>query len=198
MSSPAQADLSAARTAATAFHVEARALLDRTSLLATLARYGDPVIHGSFALDLMVWRDLDIYLVGEPMPPARFFQLGAELADALEPARMSYRNERITGTPDLPLGLYWGIYLPGQQGWKIDIWHIEAAEHVRLKKYSDRVAADLTPAARGLILEIKAAVWQDPQYRRDFAAKDIYDAVLREGVTDIAGFLRYIARKAQH
>jgi hypothetical protein len=173
---------------AAGLRAEATEILDG-GLGDVLRSYGDVVVHGSYALDLMVWRDLDIYLVAPDIELSLFFELGGRLATLLDAHRMHFRNERAAANSDLPAGLYWGMYL---KEWKIDIWNVSEAEAARLLAYQESVARELTPEARRIILEIKAAMYRDARYRKEFGAKHIYDAVLHGGVTDVEGFAAHI------
>src|SRR5688500_8193348 len=103
---------------------EADQILYGQGLFDILSAYGKPYIAGSYALDLMTWRDLDIYLEGEELNDLDFFQLGASISMNLKPVKMSFRNELIAKTKGLPNGLYWGVYLGDERSgaWKIDIW----------------------------------------------------------------------------
>jgi hypothetical protein len=148
--------------------------------------------HGSYALDLMTWRDLDLYLVAEEMDAARFFELGGRLASLLQPRKMYFRDERAGGDHSLPVGMYWGLYAGD---WKIDLWAVEAEEARRLMEYESALAARLTDESRRVILAVKSAVCMDTNYRRAFGAKDVYDAVLDGGVRDEAGFRRYLGSR---
>jgi hypothetical protein len=57
------------------------------------------------------------------------------------------------------------------------------------------LAARLTPDIRRTIIEIKAAVWSDPGYRRTFHSQDVYEAVLQYGVTDVEAFRDLLRRR---
>ena len=167
---------------------EATALLDG-GLRDLLSSYGRLIEHGSYALDLMTWRDLDLYLVVEEMSTARFFELGGRVASLLQPRKVNFRDERAGTEKSLPAGLYWGLYA-GE--WKIDLWAIEAEEARRLMEYESALAARLTEESRRVILAVKSAVCTDTNYRRTFGAKDVYGAVLDGGVRDEEGFRRYL------
>jgi hypothetical protein len=172
---------------------EATTILHEGGLLAALARYGEPRPSGSYDLDLMVWRDLDVYVVTPDLPLSRFFSLGGEIAELLRPHRMRFRDERIAGTPGLPrLGLYWGVYF-GQ--WKLDVWAVAPEEFERLDRYLESVRSRLNTDSRKTILRLKEAFFSHAEYRQSFSAKDIYDAVLDRGVTDEAGLIRSLARQ---
>jgi hypothetical protein len=138
----------------------------------------------------MTWRDLDLHIVREDRDVKSFFDLGGEIAALLKPHRMHFRDESIVGTPGLPLGLYWGIYLGDERAgaWKIDIWETNGQAFDSVRCFGDEILAQLNDNNRAVILAIKAACWQHPQYRRGFTSADIYAAVLDRGVRDIEGF----------
>jgi hypothetical protein len=177
---------------------EADDILYRQELLTILSKYGVPYITGSYSLNLMTWRDLDIYIQKDNMNEAEFFQLGAEINKRYQPVKMSYRNERITQTKGLPFGLYWGVYFGNERkdAWKIDIWAVNENECGRLLKFCDDIAAKLTPSSTQNILTIKSNCWQDPDYRRSYASSDIYDAVLEKGITSLEEFRSYLIGKS--
>jgi hypothetical protein len=181
---------------------ELRAEADRLlaiGLSEILTDYGELNVVGSYALRLMVWRDLDIHLVRAGQDRKSFFELGARIADLLRPHRMHYRDQTIILTEGLPTGLYWGVYLGDEREgtWKIDIWQTNSDEFRRVREYGERVRSRLTDASRRAILEIKTACWKHPQYRRRFSSSDIYDAVLDHGISNVEefwGFLRNSGR----
>ena len=172
---------------------EIRSEADRilgSGLLALLARYGEVHVVGSYALGLMTWRDLDIHLVQEHLDVKAFFSLGGEITTLLQPRRMQFRDELLAGTPGLPNGLYWGIYLGGERAgaWKIDLWATNRQGFDSVRRFSDELASRLNDENRAAIVSIKAACWQHPQYRRGFTSADVYAAVLDRGVRDVDAF----------
>ncbi|HYC86433.1 MAG TPA: hypothetical protein VEB86_14465 [Chryseosolibacter sp.] len=173
---------------------EADELLHRNKLLDVLQIYGIPRISGSYALDLMTWRDLDIYLEVDAITEADFFKLGGQLCEALFPVRMQFRNERIARSSGLPHGLYWGSYLGDERkgSWKVDLWAVDKKECARLLEYCERIRQQLDDVSVAIILSLKSQCWQDPEYRRLYTSADIYDAVLFAGVKDLDGFWRYL------
>lgn len=179
-------------------HREADDILYNKGLLSILKKFGAPHITGSYSLNLMTWRDLDIYLETENITEEDFFMLGKEINNALAPVKMSYRNERIVQTEGLPVGLYWGIYLGNERvgAWKIDLWGLDKKECQRRLKFCDDIAARLTPASRELILSIKSECWQDPEYRRSYSSNDIYEAVFKGQVKSIREFKELLKRRS--
>ena len=173
---------------------EAEEILFEKGLFSILSSFGKPQISGSYALDLMTWRDLDIYLQADNITETDFFALGSKICTAFTPVKMSFRNELIAKTKNLPTGLYWGIYLGNERAgaWKIDIWAVNVSECQRLIKYCTDIKQKLTPARALQILKIKSECWKDPEYRRSYSSTDIYTAVFEKKVTDIEGFKLYL------
>lgn len=159
--------------------------------------YGEVHIIGSYALRLMVWRDLDIHVVHPTLDRKSFFELGGMIATLLSPHRMHYRDESIVATEGLPRGLYWGVYLGDERegAWKIDIWVNGAEGFEAVRAYGERIRDRLTDANRELILQIKSECWRHPQYRREFSSGDIYNAVLDHGVVSIDDFWTFLEHR---
>lgn len=159
-----------------------------------LASFAKPNISGSYALNLMTWRDLDIYLESAVVSEQKFFELGSKIHELLHPVKMSFRNELVAQTKGLPHGLYWGVYLGDERAgaWKIDIWCVAPDECKRLLNTCTAIQSKLTPAFSGRIMKIKSQCWQDRNYRKTFNSMEIFDAVLFHGITDIAGFREYL------
>jgi hypothetical protein len=174
---------------------EADQLIYRKGLDKILQQYGRPHISGSYELNLMTGRDLDIYLEVTEFSERDFFLLGADLSAALQPVKMHFRNELIARTNGLPLGLYWGVYLGDERAgaWKIDIWCVDAEECRRLLNFCKAVKEKLTPGTAGDIMTIKSQCWSDPQFRRKYTSADIYNAVLKKGIRTVEDFRRILS-----
>jgi len=178
-------------------HAEADELLDQTGLRKILEKYGIVHVTGSYSLGLMTWRDLDIYIENSAITENDFFQLGRDVVNLLRPAKMSFRNERISKTPGLPIGLYWGIYLGDERkgAWKIDVWALDKKECKRRLEFCDDLGKKISPDSRMKILEIKSQCWTDPQYRKYYTSNDIYTAVLGNHAHDVESFRIYLQNK---
>ena len=172
-------------------------LLLASGLRAILNDYGEVHPIGSYALHLMVWRDLDIHIVQATFDREKFFELGARIAELLKPHRMHYRDETIAATKGLPRGLYWGVYLGDERNgaWKIDIWITDSEGFEATRAYGERIREQLADSTRASILQIKSVCWRHQQYRREFASGDIYAAVLDHGVVDIDGFWTFLGNR---
>src|SRR5206468_1798212 len=147
-----------------ALRAEAEALLTGTGLKELLGRAGTVHVAGSYALRLMTWRDLDIYLETPAITVSEFFALGSEIAGLFDPWKMSFINNRARLDATCPPGLYWGIRLGDVRkgAWKIDLWAMDPEACRAALEHGLRIAARLTPESRRAILSLKAQVWHRP------------------------------------
>jgi len=173
---------------------EADSILFEKGLIDILSSIGTPYVHGSYLLDLMTWKDLDIYLQVDNISISDFFILGEKICHSFAPVKMSFRNEFIGKTQGLPYGLYWGVYLGNERAgaWKIDIWTVNESECQNLLQYCHRIKQKLTPEFSQRILEIKSTCWRDAEFRRAYSSSDIYKAVLDNNVSTVEEFKKYI------
>jgi hypothetical protein len=175
---------------------EADKILYGRGLINILNSFGIPHVHGSYSLDLMTWRDLDVYLEVDNISLTDFFVLGERICNSFAPIKMSFRNELKAKTKGLPEGLYWGIYLGNERAgaWKIDIWAVRLSECEQLLQYCSNIKRRLNSEVSQRIMEIKSQCWQDPEFRRSYSSSDIYRAVLDNDVTSIEGFKEYVRK----
>ena len=176
---------------------EADGLLDGQGLRALLGQYGTVHVAGSYALRLMVWRDLDIYLEADGLSLSAFFALGGKLAASLEPVWMSFRNHRLQPHPTGLRSLYWGIRLGDihQGAWKIDLHVTDSQTCAEQLAGIRQLASRLDEQSRLAILDIKSQCWQLPQFRRELTSMDIYRAVLDHGAADMADFRKHMTKR---
>lgn len=162
-----------------------------------LASYGAVHVVGSYALELMVWRDLDIHLVPQSLDLGDFFELGRRIAEILAPHRMQFRDERLVRSDGLPVGLYWGVYMGDERAgaWKLDVWATNESGLERVQAYCRNIHRRLSLETRSVILAIKAECWQRHEYRKLYGSADIYEAVLDHGVRDLTGFWQFLERR---
>jgi hypothetical protein len=173
---------------------EADRLLDRHDILAILQKFGQPHISGSYALPLMTWRDLDIYLEMPDLSRDGFFELGRRLAIAIAPRKASFTDHlNFPATENVP-GFYCGIHtdLLSRGGWKIDLWGVNAATCAERVRHAERIAAGLTAETRAAIFSIKNEVCRHPRYRDTITSQHVDDAVQSGGVRTLDEFWRHV------
>lgn len=169
----------------------ADALLRQTALMHAVAPCRAEIV-GSYAMDLMSWNDLDLYVVSDGMTAETWTALTARVIAALQPSR-------IDGFQDAAQGRYFlGIEteISGER-WNVDIWGRTTAEiadaQAKNRAMQARFAADAE--ARAAMLSIKRELIARKMYGFDKGAKhfhspEIYDAVLEKGVRRAEDLLR--------
>lgn len=175
--------------------VEALALLNGGVGDALRHTVGEVEIAGSVALDLMVWRDIDLYTRLERSDAPRLLaaipQVAAELAHAGQPvSRISYRDEHLDPDPAFPAtpGLYLGLITAG--GWKIDLWGWDSERYSQQRLRHHELATAIARADRDLVLRLKDELWRRPDYR----SVDVYDFVLANAGSSLTDFDRFRSR----
>ena len=178
---------------------EASNLLNNEGLLTLLEQYGTTRIIGSYTLDTMTWRDIDISMI---LPNAHdvdlFFEIGTKIAKKFQVTKMSFSNHYIRNLPGFDHGLYWGILLLfNEQEWKIDLWGYGETDFGTHMEEFDTLHKDIQNADRTSILRIKHTISQRPDYRGDvYNSMAVYRAVISDNVTTLEEFNRWIERNS--
>lgn len=171
---------------------EAAQLLRVTQLVELLRdRFGDAMLTGSAAYNLMVWRDLDIHMKIEAHRWVDWMELGRTIAARLRDAgfvvhRASYLNDYVDPHP-LGAGLYWGFEFRDKQQnvWNADFWGWDPFDYAVRQARDDNFRADLLQADRALILSLKTEARDLNAYGQGILSYDIYQFVLAGGGTTI-------------
>jgi len=172
---------------------EADQILHENGLMGVLHRFGKPFVSGSYFLNLMTWRDLDIYLSSDVMNEESFFELGKNISLCIRPSKMNYRNEYIGRTEHLPRGFYWGCYTNiTASAWKVDIWAIPSDEFAQKHKEIQELKSKVNPEQRIAILSLKKSFYNHPLYRKQFFSVDIYKAVLEDKISSEDSFITWL------
>ena len=177
---------------------EANKVLNDEGLLTLLQSYGDTRVIGSYTLDTMTWRDIDISI---KLPDAKdvelFFTIGKRIAKKFQITKMSFSNHFIRNFPGFDHGLYWGIQLLyDEQEWKIDLWGYGETDYEKHMSEFDDLHKQLRQADRDAVLRIKYVISQHPDYRGDvYNSMKVYQAVIEDKITTVEEFNRWIERK---
>ena len=183
---------------ATQLRNEATNLLKSEGLLTLLQNYGDTQVIGSYTLDTMTWRDIDISI---KLPHDRdvmfFFEIGESIARTFQVTKMSFSNFFIRDFPKFNHGLYWGIQLLyAEHEWKIDLWGYGETEFDNHMSEFDKLYEQLQQADRHATLRIKYAISQRPDYRGDiYNSMHIYQAVINDKITSVDDFNLWIEKR---
>lgn len=178
---------------------EASNLLHKEGLLTLLERYGTTRVIGSYTLDTMTWRDIDISIkLPDEQDVTLFFEIGRKIANKFQVTKMSYSNHFIRNFPGFDHGLYWGtLLLYKEHQWKIDLWGYGEIEFNTHMADFDALHKEVQRADRDVILRIKHEISQRPDYRGDvYNSMAVYQAVLTDKVTTVEEFYQWIEGKS--
>jgi hypothetical protein len=167
---------------------DAWVVLDRLTALGPLA------VTGSYVSGLMVWRDLDVMLLGGPeFSPVDVFGLLRHAVD-LGVTGFDYRDERGSRSPTGERRDERYHVTMTLDGWRIDlsVWLYD--DHAHVTAYHEGLRERLTPEERATILEIKDVWHRRPEYPDEVSGFEVYTAVLEHGVRTPAEFGAWLSR----
>lgn len=144
---------------------------------------------GSLRTGLMMRnRDIDFHIYTEPLTTDASFAAMAALARNPRIKRVEYAN--LLDTDEDCLEWHARYEDPHGDAWQIDMIHIRAGSAYAgyFETVAERIRAALTPETRLAVLRIKDAM---PPERKVTSAA-VYQAVLRDGVRDWPGFVRWL------
>ena len=172
---------------------EATELLNECGLLSFISSHGRTRVIGSYDLDLMTWRDLDISVrLPDERDVATFFRVGSSIVDHFETIRASYSNMFLREDGVFKSGLYWGIrLLHREQTWKVDLWGFGEDEYAEKMGAFENLRRSVGSADRTAVLRVKDVVCRWEQYRSGVYSTHVYDAVAG-GVTTVDEFRNWL------
>lgn len=115
---------------------EADSLLHDFGLLASLKRYGEVHPVGSYRMNMMVWRDLDVDLACDSISPEMMYSISAEINNRLNPYRFEGRygvgeNRSFYGCETAVTGTCWNL----------DLWFLPKDDILKAEEYCDAVGS---------------------------------------------------------
>jgi hypothetical protein len=184
-----------------ALQSEGARVLARLDLLGVLSRVGRPVIVGSFATGLMVWRDIDVEVYCDEISAGSAFDAIRPLVEVPGIFRLTFHDFfGPRADPAVPDGYYWGVRYQGanEEEWKFDIWLVSKGTTYRTGlDLAQMLPLQLTPETRSAILRIKTVWYGLPTYRKQVQSVDVYDAVLHHGVRTPDQFDAYLRERGK-
>jgi hypothetical protein len=178
--------------------VEAGAVLAGLDLPAL--GFGPVLPTGSVVSGLMVWRDLDVMVLGEGLSPGDVLRRLAPLADRPGFEKLELVDERGPRSPTgevrderyhVPI-----TWRHGDARWRIDLTVWLHDLHRGVTEWHEELRSRITPEQRAAVLRIKDAWHRRPEYPDEVGAADVYLAVLDDGVRDPEGFATWLTRRA--
>ncbi len=185
---------------ASALREEGSALLNRLGVASFFADRADLYSTGSFALNLMTWRDIDLQI--RVRPGVAPMDLLAELFLKLsrEPGFIEAQLTVFEGDykPKMPRGIYLGLQLIDQitqKRWKLDVWSLADADFERNRALIAALQANLTEERRERILAFKQALMGPNGRVPQMGSYYLCQAVLLEGLSSQEEVWDYLRQK---
>lgn len=167
----------------------ANKLLYDFGLLDELNNYGTPYIVGSYAMDLMAWNDLDIYVSNESMSTEKLYELTSFILNAFNPVWYEAKQE----VSDEKTAWFHGFEteILGELC-NVDIWFFDKETITKALDFSKNIKQKLiaTPELKEIVINIKQLLIENEQYGFDkFLSMDVYTAVFEDNVKNYNEFI---------
>lgn len=155
--------------------LEAQDILGQTQLLDFLKEFGEVKIIGSYALDIMVARDIDIYVINKDFTKESVVDIYQQLIFKNDFKGYIF-YDYVNRTKDIfPTGYYVGLkHRFFDKKWKVDIWFLNEPD----KKSFDMMEKleNISEEKRELVLELK---YYNHMNNLDVPSYIIYNGVLK-------------------
>lgn len=170
------------------FKNNADKLLYDFGLLNELKNYGTPYIVGSYAMDLMAWNDLDIYVSNSAMSKEKLYELTSFILRTFHPVWYEAKKE----VSDEKTAWFHGFEteILGELC-NVDIWFFDCFTITKALEFSDNIKQKLlvNPELKEVVINIKQLLIENEQYGFDkFSSMDVYTAVFEDNVRSYKGF----------
>lgn len=171
------------------FKNSADKLLYNFGLLNELKIYGTPYIVGSYAMNLMVWNDLDIYVSNESMTTEKLYELTSFILNTFHPVWYEAKKDVVNGKTAWFHGFETEIL---GKLWNVDIWFFDSETITNCIEFCNEIKAqaDSDKAKRTAAIDIKQALLENEQYGfGKYTSMDVYKAVFEMGITRYDEFI---------
>lgn len=174
---------------------EANIILNELDLLKYISKLGETFITGSLFLELMVWRDLDLYVDYENVNMSKIYDLIPEICKTFKPFWCEFKD-----TTDFNDGSPKGYFLGFEtkviknEVWNIDIWFINKNEITNSNAYMQKLKQSLTSDNKLKILDIKSKVYKD-YMSKNISSLDVYESVINSNIQNEEEFWNLIKQR---
>ncbi|PZF80082.1 hypothetical protein C1I92_27760 [Jiangella anatolica] len=171
--------------------MEAQSVLQALDLLDRWRQFGDPVVVGSVALDLVVRADIDLEIYSAAPAAGEGFVVASALAGLPKVREIRYRDSRDKRED----GLYWKVYyeLAPARTWTVDMWFFaERRRRTGAASMIPSIRAALDDEKRDTILAIKEQAIEAGSRAHGHW---LYRAVLDDGIRSYPDYLAWIGKQ---
>ena len=179
---------------------EADEILSTINLFPYLKIAGNPVQVGSYALGLMVWRDIDITVICPKLDINKIAEIKTKIMQLKGVKQTTFKscigawNANPNRYPD---SLYLGITYEPVAGkeWNFDIWFIDEPSKQPDLIHIHDIPRMLDDEKLISIMRIKTEWVEKPEYRKTVTSYDIYKAVLNQNIKTVVEFAEWLKIK---
>lgn len=171
------------------FKNNADKLLYDFGLLNELKNYGTPYIVGSYAMDLMAWNDLDIYVSNESMSTEKLYELTSFILNTFHPVWYEAKKEVSDGKTVWFHGFETKIL---GELYNVDVWFFDKDTITKTLDFSMNIKQKLlvNPELKEIVINIKQTLIANEQYGFDkFSSMDVYKAVFEDNIRSYKEFI---------
>lgn len=168
--------------------VEANEILKKLGLTQKLQNFGKVEIIGSYKLDLMWQKDIDIY-IKNPIAPNKYDLIGLMQNLFSEDQFFYFKIEDNTTQvkPELPKGV--GMFIKLYSGWKFDLWFMSEEEASEIESITLDLFKKYNPEMKETILQYKKTSVEQGVYNKKFTSYDLYKAIIEDEIESIEKYL---------
>ena len=171
------------------FKNNADKLLYDFGLINELKNYGTPNIVGSYAMDLMAWNDLDIYVSNESMSTEKLYELTSFILKTFHPIWYEAKKDVIGEKTAWFHGFETEIL---GELCNVDIWFFNDDTITKALDFSKNIKQNLLVnlELKEIIINIKQSLIANEQYGFDkYSSMDVYKAVFEDSVNSYEKFI---------
>ncbi len=171
------------------FKNNANKILYDFGLLNELNNYGTPYIVGSYAMDLMAWNDLDIYVSNESMSTEKLYDLTSFILNTFQPVWYEAKKEVSDGKTVWFHGFETKIL---GELYNVDVWFFDKDTITKALDFSMNIKKKLlvNPELKEIVIKIKQSLIANEQYGFDkFSSIEIYKAVFEDKIRSYKEFI---------
>lgn len=158
---------------------EAESVIAQSNFVTLFSKLGKISFVGSYALDLLYRRDIDVFVENKKCTRTLANQVTLELIKSNAFQTVGFADWTEQKPPNSLSGFYWQlIYFYKGQKWKFDVWY--TSQEVETIKKTDiiknRLSKNIT--VRLEILRLKENLFDGEKYRNGMDGFKIYESVL--------------------